>query len=323
MLGPLGLSEAAEAVYRTMLGNPTWGVAQIARRLGVPEVRVRRALDELADLALLRSGEDGGQLQAVHPAVGLATLVSRVESEIMERQRQLDATRSAVATMVAEQESNGYRDSVTRLEGINAVRARLEELAHTARFECVSMNPRLSQTAEAMAASRALNEGVLRRGVQVRCVYQDSVRNLPVMVEHAGWLSAFGGEVRTAPTVPMLMIVQDRETAILPLDPADTRRGGVEVHSPAVVAAVYALFELVWSTATAITEMVSAAEHGLQPSEVELVRLLAAGHTDEASARRLGVSLRTVRRLVARLMERLDAESRFQAGVRAVQRGWL
>jgi hypothetical protein len=50
---------------------------------------------------------------------------------------------------------------------------------------------------------------------------------------------------------------------------------------------------------------------------------MAAGLTDEAAAKRLGVSLRTVRRQIQALMTRLQATSRFQAGHNAAQRGWL
>ncbi|WP_238430957.1 LuxR C-terminal-related transcriptional regulator [Frankia nepalensis] len=59
------------------------------------------------------------------------------------------------------------------------------------------------------------------------------------------------------------------------------------------------------------------------PSELLLLRLLADGAKDEAAARSLGVSVRTVRRMVADLMRRLDARSRFQAGILAKHRGWL
>jgi DNA-binding NarL/FixJ family response regulator len=40
-------------------------------------------------------------------------------------------------------------------------------------------------------------------------------------------------------------------------------------------------------------------------------------------ARRLDVSRRTVRRMMARLMKILGTRSRFEAGVRAAKRGWL
>jgi DNA-binding NarL/FixJ family response regulator len=61
----------------------------------------------------------------------------------------------------------------------------------------------------------------------------------------------------------------------------------------------------------------------LSPGERELLLPLAKGMTDEAAAKRLGVSLRTVRRQMAALMERLGASSRFEAGLKAAQRGWL
>ena len=44
---------------------------------------------------------------------------------------------------------------------------------------------------------------------------------------------------------------------------------------------------------------------------------------DEQIARALGMSVRTVRRRVADLMDELGADSRFQAGVEAVRRGWI
>ena len=47
------------------------------------------------------------------------------------------------------------------------------------------------------------------------------------------------------------------------------------------------------------------------------------GRTDEQIARKLGISLRTVRRRVAALMTELGVDTRFQAGVEAVRRGWL
>nr|WP_241832347.1 LuxR C-terminal-related transcriptional regulator [Pseudofrankia sp. EUN1h] len=59
------------------------------------------------------------------------------------------------------------------------------------------------------------------------------------------------------------------------------------------------------------------------PAELLLLQLLADGAKDESAARSLGVSVRTVRRMVADLMRRLEARSRFQAGILAKRRGWL
>lgn len=54
-----------------------------------------------------------------------------------------------------------------------------------------------------------------------------------------------------------------------------------------------------------------------------MLKLLGNGCTDELVARRLGVSVRTARRVAAELFARLGAQSRFQAGARALARGWI
>lgn len=45
--------------------------------------------------------------------------------------------------------------------------------------------------------------------------------------------------------------------------------------------------------------------------------------TDEAASKQLAISVRSVRRLMSDIMDRLNARSRFEAGLRAAERGWL
>lgn len=59
------------------------------------------------------------------------------------------------------------------------------------------------------------------------------------------------------------------------------------------------------------------------PRERTLLRLWARGYTDQRAARELDISLRTVRRMSASLMERFGVHSRFQVGGLAHQRGWI
>ncbi|MER5883126.1 LuxR C-terminal-related transcriptional regulator [Streptomyces sp. NPDC001941] len=53
----------------------------------------------------------------------------------------------------------------------------------------------------------------------------------------------------------------------------------------------------------------------------QVLRLLCSGAKDEAAARQMGVSVRTYRRYVARILKSLDVTSRFQAGIRAAELG--
>jgi DNA-binding NarL/FixJ family response regulator len=92
---------------------------------------------------------------------------------------------------------------------------------------------------------------------------------------------------------------------------------------PSVVTTTTELFERVWLSAVPLTASDLPDSADLGARERELLSLLSAGSTDESAAARLGVSVRTVRRMVADIMNRLGARSRFQAGVKAADRGWL
>ena len=55
----------------------------------------------------------------------------------------------------------------------------------------------------------------------------------------------------------------------------------------------------------------------------DLLRLLLLGVTDAAAATQLGISLRTVQRRVADLMEIAGVTTRMQLGAEAVRRSWV
>jgi DNA-binding CsgD family transcriptional regulator len=58
-----------------------------------------------------------------------------------------------------------------------------------------------------------------------------------------------------------------------------------------------------------------------KPTEQAIIELMAAGLKDEVIARKLGISVRTCRSHIARLISHLGAQSRFQAGVYAASSG--
>jgi DNA-binding CsgD family transcriptional regulator len=286
---------------------------------------VRAACDVLADMELLRPSNNApGLFRAVNPEIGLAMLLARSEADLQRRQQEIAATRATVALIAQEYDAarGRNRESFERLEGIDAVRARLEELAHRAQEECMSFMPGGGQAPDTMEASQPLDRQALERGVRIRSVYQDSFRNDADTLRYAQWLTALGGQTRSSPTLPMSLLIIDRSLALVPLDPGDPRRGALEVGADGVVAGLCALFEQIWELAIPFGEN-RVDEHGLSPMEQALLRLLMEGQTDEGAARRLGISLRSVRRTMSSLMLRLDARSRFQAGAQAVQRGWL
>ena len=84
------------------------------------------------------------------------------------------------------------------------------------------------------------------------------------------------------------------------------------------------LFLSYWNRAVdPFEEQRRAKEGGITAQESEFLRLLVQGATDEQVARKLGVSMRTVRRMAAKLGDQVGASGRFELGVRAAQRGWV
>lgn len=332
VLAALGLDTATEHVYRGMLRYPNAGVTDLSRRLLLTEQQLRDALDQLVDMELLQSSrENPNLLRVVNPEVGLELLVRRRERELARRQEELARSKEAVARTVAEfaaLRSDSQVEVAERLIGLDAVQGRLEALAQEVTEECLAINPGGAQSKASLDAARPLDEDALARGVRLLTLYQDSAKNDPGTLSYARWIDDMGGQVRTRPVVPPRLLVFDRRTAVVPLDPDNSRLGAVCTSSPGIVAALVTLFEQAWETASPLGtdgrgRAADEDAEDIAPAERELLKILASGLTDEAAGKRLGVSLRTVRRQMAALMERLGATSRFEAGLKAAQRGWL
>lgn len=328
MLAALGVDESAERIYRVVLDHPELGVEGLAAHAGLTEEQVRTALDELFALSLVRESFDQpGRLRALDPEIGLHAALARQQEELVRRQQQAAASQAAVARMLAERARSaspgGEHDGAEPLIGMDAVQDRLERFSHETGTEVLAFMPGGAHSLPALEAARANDTRLLERGVQIRTIAQDSIRNHPPTLAHAQFLTDAGAEFRTAPTLPPRMILVDRRSALVPLDPADTRKGALYITAPGTLASLLALFEQVWSTAVPLGADRAPDRQGLTDPERALLTLLARGLTDEAASTRLGVSARTARRMMAELMERLGASSRFEAGLKAAQRGWI
>lgn len=127
--------------------------------------------------------------------------------------------------------------------------------------------------------------------------------------------------------VPLKLAIIDREWAMLPLLHAagQTPEATVIVRRSVLLDSMLALFESVWQQGMEVKPvggellLAGTAEDDLR----QIARLLATGMTDIAIGHHLGISQRTVRRRIKDLMDELRVDSRFAAGVRAAERGWL
>lgn len=129
------------------------------------------------------------------------------------------------------------------------------------------------------------------------------------------------------PEVPLKMSVVDRKAALVPLTmDAEGFEHALVLGPCTLLDALVGLFDALWSRGVPLDKALAGdvvSEPSWPQVDRDVLMLLTSGATDDAIARQLQVSVRTVRRRIATLMTALDARTRFQAGVQAQRRGLL
>ncbi|MFI6481243.1 hypothetical protein ACIBH1_25155 [Nonomuraea sp. NPDC050663] len=127
-----------------------------------------------------------------------------------------------------------------------------------------------------------------------------------------------GATVRTVVGLPYQILVRDRVVTYV-AHPGLTSSERLErIANPLVATSVAGVFDT-------ICRILNDKGNGTldDDGQDEVLRALDDGLTDDRAAARLHLSKRTFARRVAGVMERLNANSRFQAGAEAVRRGWI
>jgi DNA-binding CsgD family transcriptional regulator len=327
MLEVLGLTPACAALYLSMLEFPGADAGYLAHRLDMDETEFRAALEDLERLALAyRSATDPAEVRLADPEIGLAALVARRRAEVARRRQEIEECRTDLLRLWSvhtERPTDSLGYGIDHLLGDGAVWSGLKALTASCTREACAFAASIDSSTPSPFDYRTLLGEVIDRGVHLRAVYLDSVRNDPTSSDHVRWLCDHGGEVRTAALLPVRMFLVDRRVAVVPTALDDGGATALCISDPGLVTALLALFDGVWRTSAPWGESRCRADERLSAQQQAVLALLCAGHTDEVIARRLGVSVRTTRRVVSGLLARLHARSRFQAGVLAAARSWI
>ncbi len=227
---------------------------------------------------------------------------------IEERRRDLAASRELLArvTSVALGATEPLSEPISDAIAPSVVNRLLTETTGMLRnfVLTITEGPALDET-----TTRA-NEARIRRGEQQRAVYPASALASP---QGQHWMTSWGevGEdQRILPTTETEYAVFGSSAVVALAAWDDPSRGYAVIRDPLVVRLYIAHFDLAWKHAVPVP-VVGGREGTGDPKLVELLEL---GLKDEAIARHLGVSLRTVRRRVAHLMAVNGVDTRFQLG---------
>jgi DNA-binding CsgD family transcriptional regulator len=178
------------------------------------------------------------------------------------------------------------------------------------------------QGGRAVPLLRHFQQGLLAADGELRLLADAECAADPDVADRLADIVRDGAEVRISGTELPGVLVLDRMAVILRTPDAD-RPGAWSlalVRMPEMVAVMNEMVKSLWGGAVMLDLFRQRAElqEGLTGRILLLLRM---GYKDEAAARTLGLSVRTYRRHVAVLMERLNANSRFQAGARAALLG--
>lgn len=327
-LPDLGFSALQEQVYRTLLANPTCDAHALAERFAVTEPELRDCLDGLVGLDVVRPEPAAPSGVSVRdPQVALAQLVERVQDDLFERRRRTAATRAEFDALIAAHRrglgipADGQSDTgIEVITDVEQVRERLDELSFFTSTSVYSVQPSARPSPDAAAAARPLELRSLRRGVDIRVIYDNQVMTDERRRAQLNEAATGGVRIRLGEGPLQRLIIMDERVAVVPVDPASGDSGALIVRQPGLLDGFVRLFHLLWSETR---ELKADPDDPVTEDDRVLLGLLAGGATDEAAARELGISERQVRRRVALLMRRLDSKSRFEAGVAAVRKGWI
>ncbi|MFJ6939982.1 helix-turn-helix transcriptional regulator [Streptomyces sp. NPDC101132] len=322
----LGLSDLEEGVYRHFLRNPDTTDGGIHLLLRADREAVARAQELLCELGLLYP-TDRKTLIPADPAIAVDRLTDLRLRQLHQELQEVTRSRHLVAELREEQSPTlASQQAVERIEEVAKIRSRIDDLAFFAREEILSVEPYTALTPENIEHSRPLDMRCLRRGVRIRSVVLKEALTDPLTVSYLRELIARGAQIRAADDICERMLVYDRRTALVPIDPEDTSRGALVAQETGLVSSILALFEKIWGQATDLSSIVADADDapgGLADTEREVLRSMCHVGKDEIGARQLGMSVRTYRRHVADLLRVLGASSRPHAALLARERGWI
>jgi DNA-binding CsgD family transcriptional regulator len=304
-------------VYRALTRLGRSDVDALAEVTGLPTPQVEAVLCALADVDAV-ARVDGAWVSRPPARVMAEVLRSEEDrrSALWRAGAELDELYQAAHRASGGPEVEPVRD----LAELFALTDRVQERA-TERVRWLDRPPYRS-TPVRFAAQESLQTRRMAAGVSYRVLYHRAVYDDAGLFESTTRMIEHGEDARVLVDLPVKLLIGDDRIGLLIPEPERVgAEGSLVVHASGLLAAFAGLFETLWTLGVPV----SAAAPAVQPSEKDrkIITLMAAGLTDEAIARRIGLSRRTVVRRIAVLLDRLGATTRFQAGVQAANRGWL
>jgi DNA-binding CsgD family transcriptional regulator len=326
----IGLDALSGRVLEYLVGHASASSLTVAAAVGASREEVERALRSLEDVLLvIPIAGRPPRWKAGPPRSSLGSLLARRRAELAQAELYMEqlheiydfAARPQAPHLVEVLEDN---EEVTARYA-HLLKGSTQEVLHLAKPPYVTGPTDASDHGEAAQPE-------FREGIRLRSVYDTEGFTDTVSLETALRGSARGGEFRLSSRLPVKLVLFDRTAALLPLHDDRPSAGSLEVRSPALIDALAALFEAIWKHAVPVSlesrQDWPAPRQTRETTQIDertqaILDLMATGMKDDAIARVLNISRRTVQKHVSEAGSALGARTRFQIALRAAERGWL
>lgn len=321
------LSEQSQAIYELLVARPGVKTATVSEELGLSLREIEGSLQELIESQLVTSADaESTDLRALSPDVAIASLVGADERKITELHMRVSEQRRRIGELHSVY--NRARKDATSSTGYEVIDSPervvelIFELTRRASSLIFETHPGHGMNADIQEDSIEIDRGLRERKVLRKTILDESTRSHAPTIRAVKSLEQLGCQYRTAVEIPVRMFIFDQNSAIVSRDAHPNDKTALHVTDPVLTHLLTQSFLAQWNVASPFST-IDDEENEVSPLQISILRLLANGYSDATVARRLSLSLRTYRRQVATLMEALQAESRFQAGVIAARRGIL
>lgn len=317
MLTSIGGSDSEDAVYQELITEVSVTAAQLTCTLNMPEAEVEMALLALERRGLAsRTATHPPRFVAAPPDIAVDALLLRRQAELNEARIELERLVKVYRSGRRARTADELIEIVTGKEAVGERVTHLQRAARTSFMGFVKAPFVALDVAEAVPLTN--------RNISNSAIYDSNVMNSSGFLEVLQANRAENAKMRIHPSLPIKLLIADRETALLPLDRVDSssQAAAVIVHSSGLLDALIALYERYWEASIPLPRDGATADQVNEP-DTRILTLLLAGVTDEAISRQLGISPRTLSRRIQDMMNAAGAHNRTHLAWLASRNNWL
>jgi DNA-binding transcriptional ArsR family regulator len=282
------------------------------------------AAEELLDTGMaFRSGHDDSLVRAVEPATALRLLLAKRQAELVAAQERIMAGWQRLTALLPpsfDGTPNASVDGVRVMTSFDEVVTRAAELYPSPKKQLRGTETGSFPTRPTRNRVRTPPAGSVRAGVKFQMIYHSGYLDTKAGAEIIRDSARGGEEVRLRDHMPIKMLHVDDSIALVGIGPQ--ARTALLIRSDAILTMLAEWFDLLWQDPATLRLPEDTDE--LAPDDIQL-RVLRMMPTDDdtAIARRLKLSVSTVRRHIKTLYGMLGVDNRFAAGMVAAKKGWL